>query len=115
MTASKRLHGPPRGFWRFTSHEIVFSLIIAVVAVWRLLISPHVQTYDAILLAPAVLWLTQWALQNQRPHLVFVLVVLSVFFLMPIARIAGIPLTIPLLMFVLWDVSRSQRAVVSAS
>jgi hypothetical protein len=71
-----------------------------------LLISPHVQTYDAIILAPAVVWLTPWALAVHRSSVVVGLVVLSIVFLMTSARMAGIPLTIPLMTWVLWECRR---------
>ena len=85
-----------------------WNLRFAVLLMATLLISPHVQTYDAILLAPAVLWLTQWALQNHRPRMVLALAVLSVIFLTPATRIVGVPLTIPLMTWMLWQV-KSQK------
>ena len=80
--------------------------MMTVLLVATLLISPHLQTYDAILLAPAVLWLTQWAVQNHRPHVVVALAVLSVIFLTPATRIAGVPLTIPVMAWLLWEIKR---------
>lgn len=84
-----------------------WALRFAALLLATMLISPHVQTYDAILLAPAVLWIAQWALANERKHMLLELAVLSVIFLMPRARIGSVPLTIPLMFWVLWEISRS--------
>jgi hypothetical protein len=107
-----------------TSVWILVSGLVAVltVLVWRrsqewtlrfaslllatLLISPHVQTYDAILLAPAALWLTGWAFQHHRTSVIVGLAALSIIFLTPFTRIAGVPLTIPLMIWLLWETSR---------
>jgi hypothetical protein len=86
--------------WRRTDD---WALRFATLLLATLLISPHVQTYDAILLAPAVLWLADRALLGHRPHLIVELAVLSVIFLMPAAKVAGIPLTIPLMTWILWE------------
>jgi hypothetical protein len=92
-----------------------WTLRFATLLVATLLISPHVQTYDAILLAPATLWLTQWALQNHRRQMVVGLAVLSVIFLTPATRIAGIPLTIPLMIWLLWETSRRPVQAIEAA
>ena len=80
-----------------------WSLRFATLLLATLLISPHVQTYDAILLAPAVLWIARWAMASHRVSVVVELAVLSVIFLLPSVRIAGLPLTIPLMTWVLWE------------
>jgi len=83
-----------------------WTLCLAALLLATLLISPHVQTYDAVLLAPATLWIAHWALANDRKHMLLELAVLSVIFLIPWARIGSVPLTIPLMFWLLWEVSR---------
>lgn len=67
-----------------------------------LLISPHVQAYDAILLAPATLWIVCWAARTGQATLTVGVVTLSVAFVVPSARLWGIPVTLPLMTWLLW-------------
>jgi len=85
-----------------------WTLRFATLLLATLLISPHVQTYDAILLAPATLWLTKWASENRRLSVIVGLAVLSIIFLTPTTRVAGVPLTIPLMLWILWESCRGQ-------
>jgi len=79
-----------------------WSFRVAALLLSTLLISPHVQTYDAILLAPAALWLAQWATRTAQPAVLLAVVVLSVAFVVPSARLFGLPLTVPLMGWILW-------------
>jgi alpha-1,2-mannosyltransferase len=67
-----------------------------------LLISPHVLAYDAILLAPASLWLVDWAIAARRSEVALGVVALSIAFVLPAARVLGVPLTLPLMGWLLW-------------
>jgi hypothetical protein len=73
-----------------------------------LLISPHVQAYDAILLAPATLWLSCRAASTRQPAIIVGLIVLAAAFVVPSARLWGIPLTVPLMGWLLWQCQRAQ-------
>lgn len=88
--------------WR--RHES-WTLRVSALLIGTLLISPHVEVYDAILLAPATLWLTIEGVELRRPALIAVVWLLSIAFLIPSARVAGIPLTIPMMAWLLWTCS----------
>jgi hypothetical protein len=96
--------------WR---HGEEWTLRMAALLLATLLISPHVQAYDAILLAPAALWLICWAVSARQPAVTVGVVVLSIAFVVPSARLWGIPLTLPLMAWLLWrcqrEVERSPR------
>ena len=79
-----------------------WTLKMAALLLATLLISPHVQTYDAILLAPATLWLTHWAISTSQPAVVAGVLALPIAFVLPYAQFGGIPLTIPLMAWLLW-------------
>lgn len=85
--------------WRETDD---WTLRVSALLLATLLISPHVQAYDAILLAPASLWLVDWALSTRRPEIAVGVIAVSVAFVMPAARISGVPLTLPLMVWLLW-------------
>ena len=79
-----------------------WALRMAALLFATLLISPHIQAYDAILLAPATLWLGFWAASNRQPAVIAGLAVLAAAFVVPSARFVGIPMTIPLMGWLLW-------------
>jgi len=89
--------------WR---HSQDWALRISALLLATLLISPHVQAYDAILLAPATLWLACWAASTRQPGVVVGLAVLAVAFVVPSARLWGVPLTLPLMAWLLWRCQR---------
>jgi hypothetical protein len=84
-----------------------WTLRISTLLVATLLISPHVQAYDAILLAPAALWLSSWAVSNRQPAVLVVVVLLSAAFVVPVARLWGFPFTVPLMAWLLWQCQRA--------
>jgi hypothetical protein len=85
--------------WRETED---WTLRMAALLLATLLISPHVQAYDAILLAPASLWLVDWAISARRSEVALGVVALSIAFVLPAARVLGVPLTLPLMGWLLW-------------
>jgi hypothetical protein len=85
--------------WRRTDN---MALRMSALLLATLLVSPHVLTYDAILLAPAALWLSAAAAPSHRASAVAGLGILSVAFLVPWARIGGLPITIPLMLWLLF-------------
>ena len=85
--------------WR---HSEDWALRISALLLATLLISPHVLAYDAILLAPATLWLACWAASTRQAAVLIGLIVLAVAFVIPSARLWGIPLTLPLMGWLLW-------------
>jgi len=89
--------------WRQSSD---WALRMSALLLATLLISPHVQAYDAILLAPATLWLGCWAASTRQPAVVAGLAALAVAFIVPPARFWGIPLTLPLMGWLLWRCQR---------
>ena len=89
--------------WRRTED---WTLRFSTLLLATLLISPHVQAYDAILLAPVVFWLSAWAIPARHSAIVPVLLVLSAAFVVPFTRFWGIPLTIPLMAWLLWECQR---------
>ena len=97
--------------WR---HSDAWTLRVSALLLATLLISPHVQTYDAILLAPAALWLSCWSVSTRQHVVLLGILVLSVTFVVPAARIWGVPLTVPLMAWLLWRCQRTvkDRAVV---
>jgi hypothetical protein len=89
--------------WR-VHHD--WRLRISTLLLSTLLVSPHVQAYDAILLAPATFWLGEWALASRQRPTLLGLVALSALFVAPWARIWTIPLTLPVLVWLLWRCQR---------
>ncbi|HEX5217319.1 MAG TPA: glycosyltransferase family 87 protein [Vicinamibacterales bacterium] len=89
------------------------SISLVTAAVWRrsaslqlrftalllatLLISPHVLVYDGVLLAPAMLWLFDDAATSGRTWVGGVAALLAVTLALPIARLSGVPLSVPLM------------------
>ena len=86
-----------------------WTLRMSALLLATLLISPHVQTYDAILLAPAALWLCRWAVSTWQPSVLVAVLVLSVAFVVPSARLWSIPLTLPLMAWLLWRCQRTGK------
>jgi hypothetical protein len=84
-----------------------WTLRMSALLLATLLISPHVQAYDAILLAPAALWLLCWAARLRQPAVILGAVALSIAFVVPAARLWGIPLTLPLMAWLLWRCQRN--------
>jgi hypothetical protein len=66
------------------------------------LVSPHVLVYDGVLLAPAVFWLLDSDLVSGRCGTAVIALVLAVIFVLPVFRVGGVPLTLPLMMWLLW-------------
>ena len=89
--------------WR---HSEDWALRMSALLLATLLISPHVQAYDAILLAPATLWLACWAASTRQAAVMAGIVVLAVAFVVPSARLWGVPLTLPLMAWLLWRCQR---------
>jgi hypothetical protein len=83
-----------------------WTLRISTLLLATLLISPHVQAYDAILLAPAALWLSCWAVSTRQPAVLATVLLLSAAFVVPVARLWGFPLTVPLMAWLLWQCQR---------
>jgi hypothetical protein len=79
-----------------------WTLRMAGLLLATLLISPHVQAYDAILLAPAALWISCWAATTKQPAVLVAMLGLAVAFVTPSARLGGVPLTLPLMAWLLW-------------
>jgi hypothetical protein len=79
-----------------------WSIRVAVLLVATLLISPHLLVYDGVLLAPAVVWLADAAVREQKWDLLAALALLAICFAVPAARVLNVPLTLPLLGWVLW-------------
>lgn len=90
--------------WRIT---IDWSLRMSALLLATLLISPHVQAYDAILLGPATLWLAGLAVSTGNRVLLVGLSLLAVSFVVPAARISGVPASLPLMAWMLWDCQRA--------
>jgi hypothetical protein len=87
-----------------------WALRMSALLLATLLISPHVQAYDAILLAPATLWLACWAASTRQPAVMVGVAVLAVAFVIPSARLWGVPLTLPLMAWLLWRCQRPPEA-----
>jgi hypothetical protein len=79
-----------------------WALRVSALLIATLLISPHVQTYDAILLAPASLWLSFSAASSGQRAVLAAVFVLSVTFVVPSARLWQIPASVPLMAWLLW-------------
>ena len=79
-----------------------WKLRVSALLLATLLISPHVLAYDAILLAPASLWLADWAISTRRAEFVVGVAALSIAFVLPAARVFGVPLTLPMMGWLLW-------------
>jgi hypothetical protein len=75
---------------------------MAALMLATLLVSPHVQTYDAILMAPVVLWLCRWGATTKQPEVVFAALLLPFMFVVPLARVMTVPVTVPLMAWLLW-------------
>lgn len=91
--------------WR---RQDLWTLRMAALMIATLLVSPHVQTYDAILLAPAVVWLCSWGVATRQPSIVLGSLLLSVLFVVPSARFLSIRLTLPLMAWMLTRLRGSQ-------
>jgi hypothetical protein len=87
-----------------------WALRMSALLLATLLISPHVQAYDAILLAPATLWLACWAASTRQPAVIVGIAVLATAFVVPSARLWDIPLTLPLMGWLLWRCQRPPEA-----
>jgi hypothetical protein len=79
-----------------------WSIRVAALLVATLLVSPHLLAYDAVLLAPAAAWLADRAARERQWDVLATLALLAVCFVVPAARILNVPLTVPLLGWVLW-------------
>ncbi len=79
-----------------------WELRMSALLLATLLISPHVQAYDAILLAPAALWLVDWATSTNQPLVTGGVLVLAVTLVIPSPKLWGIPITLPLMTWLLW-------------
>jgi hypothetical protein len=98
--------------WRRNNNwKLRFSALLLA----TLLISPHVLAYDAILLAPAALWLVDWAIQKRQSEVILGVLVLSIVFVVPAGRIFGVPLTLPLMGWLLWRLASMPLEVDSLS
>lgn len=80
------------------------SLLLATV-----LISPHLTVYDLVILAPAFLWLGDWALANSgsRSSLTQLLLYAAfpLFLMGPLARVTHLQLSVPVLAALLWRIT----------
>lgn len=85
--------------WR---SEQPWSIKVSALLIATLLISPHVLVYDGVLLAPATAWLADRAIRERQPSVLVGLSALAVLFVLPIARIVDVPLTLPLMGWLLW-------------
>jgi hypothetical protein len=79
------------------------ALRVAALLFATVIVSPHVLAYDAVLLAPACVWLADRGLRLGRPGIVWGVLLLAVLFVVPYGRVLGVPLTVPL---GLWLISR---------
>jgi hypothetical protein len=91
--------GVTRMVWRGSQPR---SIRVAALLVATLLVSPHLLAYDAVLLAPAAAWLADRAARERQWDVLATLALLAVCFVVPAARILNVPLTVPLLGWVLW-------------
>jgi hypothetical protein len=78
------------------------TLQFAALLLATLLASPHVLAYDGVLLVPAVAWLLDRAIRLRQYDVIASLACVSIGFVVPAARLAGIPITIPLMGWLLW-------------
>ena len=62
-----------------------------------LLSSPHVLVYDSVLLAPAIVWLIDQAGTSGQRWVGAMAALLAIAFVLPVARLSFLPLTIPLM------------------
>ena len=85
--------------WRQGSGTLRFSALLLATVV----VSPHVLSYDAVLLAPACLWLFDHGIRTGQRAMLGGVLVLSVLYVVPNARVLGVPLTVPV---ALWLMSR---------
>lgn len=107
-------HDVATGVWLVASTAVIWmtvrvwrrhdwwSVRMAALILATLLVSPHVQTYDAILLAPAVWWLCCWGSATRQPEVVVAALLLPIMFVVPNARIMAVPVTVPLMAWLLW-------------
>ncbi len=72
------------------------SLRVAALLLGTVIVSPHVLAYDAVLLAPACLWLADRAIRTGQIAVLCGVALLAVLFVVPDARVLGVPLTVPL-------------------
>jgi hypothetical protein len=79
-----------------------WTLRFAALLLATLLASPHVLAYDAVLLVPAFAWLLDRAVRTRQYDVILCIAAVSVAFVTPAARVAGVPVTIPLMAWLLW-------------
>ncbi len=75
---------------------------MAALLIATLLVSPHVLLYDGVLLAPAVAWLLDRAIRLKQTDVLVAALLLSALFAVPAARVGVVPLSLPLMMWLLW-------------
>ncbi len=85
--------------WRANTR---WTIRITALLLASVLISPHVLVYDGVLLAPAVFWLLDDSVVSGRRGTGIAALVLAVIFVLPVIRVGGVPLTLPLMMWLLW-------------
>ncbi len=71
-----------------------------------LIVSPHVLSYDAVLLAPACLWIADRGLAERRWDLLGAVLLLAVLYVTPHARLTGVPISVIVGFAVLWRLHR---------
>lgn len=88
-----------------------WALRFAALLLAAILASPHVLAYDGVLLVPVVVWLLDRAIRLRQYDVIVSLVGVSIAFVAPPARIAGIPITIPLMAWLLWRCGAGREAI----
>ena len=92
--AAHCLQGVTALVWRRrASWPIRFTALLLA----TLLSSPHVLVYDSVLLAPALVWLIDQAQTSGQRWVGAMAVLLAIAFVLPVARLSFLPLTIPLM------------------
>ena len=92
--------------WRANTR---WTIRISALLLASVLVSPHVLVYDGVLLAPAIFWLLDDSLVSGKRGTGIAALVLVPILVLSVTRVGGVPLTLPLMTWLLWRCRPTQE------